>query len=134
MRRFFRASGGKFVRIAAYNICMKKLSAKHRILLACGAVAAALAFTVGMCVYALARTASGISRMTIVIDAGHGGIDGGTVGVTTGITPGLSGFSHIFLICMMFLGRVGIMSFSVAFLARSRAAKLKYPTVEFMVG
>ena len=58
----------------------------------------------------------------------------GTVGVTTGITPGLSGFSHIFLICMMFLGRVGIMSFSVAFLARSWAAKLKYPTVEFMVG
>jgi len=84
VRRFFRASGGKFVRIAAYNICMKKLSAKHRILLACGAVAAALAFTVGMCVYALARTASGISRMTIVIDAGHGGIDGGVVGRKTG--------------------------------------------------
>ena len=58
----------------------------------------------------------------------------GTVGVTTGITPGLSAFSHVFLITMMFLGRVGIMSFSVAFLARSRPAKLKYPTVEFMVG
>ena len=58
----------------------------------------------------------------------------GTVGVTTGITPGLSAFSHVFLITMMFLGRVGIMSFSVAFLARRSPAKLKYPTVEFMVG
>ena len=58
----------------------------------------------------------------------------GTVGVTTGITPGLSTFSHILLIAMMFLGRVGIMSFSVAFLVRNRPAKLKYPSVEFMVG
>ena len=58
----------------------------------------------------------------------------GTVGVTTGITPGLSTGSHLLLIALMFLGRVGIMSFSVAFLARSRPAKLKYPTAEFLVG
>ncbi len=63
---------------------MKKLSGRHRILLACGAVVAALAFTVGMCVYALAQTAAGVQRMTIVIDAGHGGIDGGVVGRKTG--------------------------------------------------
>ena len=58
----------------------------------------------------------------------------GTVGVTTGITPNLSGFSHLLLIAAMFLGRVGVMSFSVAFLVRSRPAKLKYPSVEFLVG
>lgn len=58
-----------------------------------------------------------------------------TVGVTTGITPGLSPFSHMLLICMMFLGRVGIMSFSIAFLARGKyPAKIKYPTMDIMIG
>ena len=62
---------------------MKSLSGKRRVLLACCAVAAALAITVGMCLYALAQTAAGMQRMTIVIDAGHGGIDGGVVGWVT---------------------------------------------------
>lgn len=62
---------------------MKSLSGKRRVLLACCAVAAALAITVGMCLYALAQTAAGMQRMTIVIDAGHGGIDGGVVGRVT---------------------------------------------------
>lgn len=58
-----------------------------------------------------------------------------TVGVTVGITPTLSLFSHVLLICMMFLGRVGIMSFSIAFLARSKyPAKIKYPTMDIMIG
>ena len=36
---------------------------------------------------------------------------------------------------MMFLGRVGIMSFSIAFLARSKyPAKIKYPTMDIMIG
>ena len=58
-----------------------------------------------------------------------------TVGVTVGITPTLTPFSHIILIIAMFLGRVGIMSFSVAFLARGRnAAKIRYPVVDIMIG
>lgn len=58
-----------------------------------------------------------------------------TVGVTVGITPTLSTFSHVLLICFMFLGRVGIMSFSIAFLAhRKYPAKIKYPTTEIMIG
>lgn len=58
-----------------------------------------------------------------------------TVGVTVGITPTLSPFSHVILIIAMFLGRVGIMSFSVAFLARGRnAAKIRYPVVDIMIG
>ncbi|WP_417092225.1 TrkH family potassium uptake protein [Intestinimonas timonensis] len=58
-----------------------------------------------------------------------------TVGVTVGITPTLTPFSHIILIIAMFLGRVGIMSFSVAFLARGRnAAKIHYPMVDIMIG
>lgn len=58
-----------------------------------------------------------------------------TVGVTVGITPQLGTVSRVILILMMYLGRVGIMSFSVAFLARSSGqAKIKYPTAEVMIG
>ena len=63
---------------------MKRLSGKRRVVLAFCAVAASLAVTVGMCAYALAQTAAGMQKMTIVIDAGHGGIDGGVVGRRTG--------------------------------------------------
>ena len=59
----------------------------------------------------------------------------GTVGLTTGITPGLSPLSHLVLIILMYLGRVGILSFSLAFLTRGRsAAKLKYPEIQVMIG
>lgn len=58
-----------------------------------------------------------------------------TVGLTTGITPRLSAFSHVVLICMMYLGRVGILSFSIAFLtAGHNPAKIRYPTVDLMIG
>ena len=59
----------------------------------------------------------------------------GTVGLTTGITPGLSPFSHVLLICLMYLGRVGILSFSVAFMmGKRRQAKLKFPDMNVMIG
>jgi len=59
----------------------------------------------------------------------------GTAGLTTGITPGLSSMSHLLLICLMYLGRVGILSFSIAFLTSSRnAAKIQYPTFDVMIG
>ncbi len=45
----------------------------------------AVIFTFGVCFFALARTAVQSSRLTIVIDAGHGGVDGGVVGVQTGV-------------------------------------------------
>ena len=80
----FPVSPVKFVRRGAYNSTMKRLSARRRIVLACCAVAAALAVTIGMCLYALSLTAAGMQRMTIVIDAGHGGVDGGVVGRQTG--------------------------------------------------
>jgi len=59
----------------------------------------------------------------------------GTVGLSTGITVTLSGFSRILLICLMYLGRVGILSFSIAFLTRRTAiSRIKYPTFEIMIG
>ena len=59
----------------------------------------------------------------------------GTVGLTTGITPDLSLFSHLLLIFLMYVGRVGILSFSIAFLTRSLyPAKIKYPEFNIMIG
>lgn len=58
---------------------------RHRV--ACGflAIFVAVAVTFGVCFYALSRTAAQTSRLVVVIDAGHGGIDGGVVGVETGV-------------------------------------------------
>jgi len=58
-----------------------------------------------------------------------------TVGLTTGITPELSAFTHVLLIGMMYLGRVGILSFAFAFLTKERMpARIQYPTVDFLIG
>ena len=57
-----------------------------------------------------------------------------TVGLTTGITPGLSLFSHLLLIAMMYLGRVGVLSFSLAFLSGGTAERIQYPETSVMIG
>ena len=56
---------------------------RHRVLFCAVAILLSIAMTVGICLYALVQTAAASIRLTIVIDAGHGGIDGGVVGVTT---------------------------------------------------
>lgn len=47
----------------------------------------AVAITFALCVGALAKTSAGAQAtgITVVLDAGHGGIDGGVVGVKTGV-------------------------------------------------
>lgn len=61
----------------------------------------------------------------------------GTVGLSTGVTPGLSTVCRVFIICLMYLGRVGILSFSIVFATRRRTAmesKIKYPVMDIMIG
>jgi len=59
----------------------------------------------------------------------------GTVGLTAGLTPGLSRLSHIFLILFMYAGRVGMLSFSIAFLTRSGDPQaIRYPAFDIMIG
>lgn len=61
----------------------------------------------------------------------------GTVGLSVGITPTLSIPCRIFLIFFMYLGRVGILSCSLAFSTHRSAAmesKIKYPVTEVMIG
>lgn len=61
----------------------------------------------------------------------------GTVGLSVGITPTLSIPCRVFLVLFMYLGRVGILSCSIAFsTARSvaRENKIKYPVTDVMIG
>lgn len=61
----------------------------------------------------------------------------GTVGLSVGITPTLSIPCRVFLILFMYLGRVGILSCSIAFSsprAVARETKIKYPVTDVMIG
>ncbi len=59
----------------------------------------------------------------------------GTVGLSTGITTQLNLFSTLWIIALMYLGRVGILSFSIAFLVINQPVnKIHYPTMDIMVG
>ncbi|MBQ3967059.1 MAG: TrkH family potassium uptake protein, partial [Lachnospiraceae bacterium] len=58
----------------------------------------------------------------------------GTVGVTLGITPGLGTVSHIVLILLMFLGRVGGLTLIYATVASVRNYAYKLPKEKIMVG
>ncbi|MDD5018112.1 MAG: TrkH family potassium uptake protein [Eubacteriales bacterium] len=60
----------------------------------------------------------------------------GTVGLSSGITPMLSGASRVIIMIIMFAGRVGLMTLTLAFANRSQmhAANIRYPEERFMVG
>lgn len=58
-----------------------------------------------------------------------------TVGLSAGLTPQLSLFSRGLIVLLMYTGRIGLLSFSIAFLYKSRFThKLKYPTFDIMIG
>ena len=59
----------------------------------------------------------------------------GTVGLTAGLTPTLARPAQILLIVLMYTGRVGVLSFSIAFLVRRKdSLDIKYPEFSIMVG
>ena len=59
----------------------------------------------------------------------------GTVGLTTGITPRLARPAQALLAVLMYTGRVGILSFSIGFLSRSKdALDIRYPEFSIMIG
>ena len=59
----------------------------------------------------------------------------GTVGLSTGLTGTLSPGSCLVIIALMYMGRVGILSFSLAFMIpRGGGDKIKYPSCDIMIG
>ncbi len=57
---------------------------RHRVLLGFCCILLVVGVAFGVCFFALSRTAAQAQRLCIVIDAGHGGVDGGVVGIETG--------------------------------------------------
>jgi trk system potassium uptake protein len=58
----------------------------------------------------------------------------GTVGLTLDTIPRLSTFGKLLISLVMFLGRVGPITFIVALAARQRTPRYKYPEVEIAIG
>jgi trk system potassium uptake protein TrkH len=57
-----------------------------------------------------------------------------TVGLSTGITSQLSDLSRIIIIFSMFIGRVGTLTFALAFSSRAVTRAYQYPKAHIMVG
>jgi trk system potassium uptake protein len=57
-----------------------------------------------------------------------------TVGLSTGITAELSDLSRIIIIFSMFIGRVGTITFALAFVSRVSTHSYQYPKAHIMVG
>jgi trk system potassium uptake protein len=58
----------------------------------------------------------------------------GTVGLSLDVTPHLSSFGKILISVVMFLGRVGPITFIVALAARQRTPQYRYPEEEIAIG
>ncbi len=58
----------------------------------------------------------------------------GTVGLTLGITPSLSLVSHLILIVLMFIGRVGGLTLLYAAMNKTGAEVSQYPVEKISVG
>ena len=57
-----------------------------------------------------------------------------TAGLSLDVTPQLSGFGKILIAAIMFLGRVGPITFIVAMTARQRPERYKYPQEDIAIG
>ena len=58
---------------------------KHRVAFGIACVFLSVAMALGVCIFALTASAAESVRLCVVIDAGHGGIDGGVVGINSGV-------------------------------------------------
>ncbi|MFD1361526.1 TrkH family potassium uptake protein [Lentibacillus salinarum] len=58
----------------------------------------------------------------------------GTVGLSLGITGDLTTFSKIVLMCLMFIGRVGILTFLFIFKNNKKSGKYRYPKEKIIIG
>lgn len=57
-----------------------------------------------------------------------------TTGLTTGITPLLNPVSKMVLICLMYFGRVGLLTISIGLLAKKNPSRISYPDGKTIIG
>ena len=58
----------------------------------------------------------------------------GTVGLSTGITSSLAPGSKIILILLMYLGRIGPMTFALALIESTAQKRIEHPTEDILIG
>ncbi|MEC2507222.1 potassium transporter TrkG, partial [Bacillus cereus] len=58
----------------------------------------------------------------------------GTTGLSTGVTPDLTTVGKLVLIVLMFIGRVGILTFILASGGREQPPRYKYPKERIIIG
>ncbi|PKR78449.1 Ktr system potassium uptake protein D [Halalkalibacillus sediminis] len=58
----------------------------------------------------------------------------GTTGLSMGITPDLTNFSKILLIALMFIGRIGLLTFLFSFQSKRAKSNFRYPKEKINIG
>jgi trk system potassium uptake protein TrkH len=86
-----------------------------------------IAFCVGLLVY------SGPHHT--ILELGFEAVSAfGTVGLSLGITPELNSFQKLIIIALMFIGRVGPISFAFFFVTRRKPSGIRRPQIEIPIG
>ncbi len=87
--------------------------------------------TVGTATFVLSLSQPGIPLDSLLFEAASAF---GTVGLSTGITAELNQFSRFLIMALMFIGRIGPVTFGTAILFRSRPQLFRYPQEKLLVG
>lgn len=137
------AGGLKTVTVAVLLLALRaNLKGRHQVTVGRRAIsmdrvmdAMTLTLVVGLLFLCSAITMTIVEDLPIIDCAFEVASAMGTVGLTTGITPTLTPLSQSLLIFLMYVGRVGVLSFSLAFLtAKRKGAGIRYPNVNIMIG
>ncbi len=87
--------------------------------------------TVGTATFILSLSQPNLTLDSLLFEAASAF---GTVGLSTGITADLNGFSRFLIMALMFIGRIGPVTFGTAILFRSRPHLFRYPEEKLLVG
>ncbi|MEZ5228164.1 MAG: potassium transporter TrkG [Acidimicrobiales bacterium] len=87
--------------------------------------------TVGTATFLLSLSQPKLTLQSLLFEAASAF---GTVGLSTGITTELNTFSRLLIMALMFIGRVGPVTFGTAILFRSRPHMFRYPEDAPVVG
>lgn len=87
--------------------------------------------TVGTATFLLSLSQPQLTLQSLLFEAASAF---GTVGLSTGITEQLNSFSRCLIMALMFIGRIGPVTFGTAILFRSRPQLFRYPEEKLLVG
>lgn len=86
---------------------------------------------VGTATFAIAIVEPEIATIKLLFEAASAF---GTVGLSAAVTPALGTLGRVLIIALMFIGRVGPITFGTAFLFRAETHRYRFPQDDLMVG